>query len=999
MLRFNRYSKQANKIVRSTANNHVAVLSTFKMSFIGAFFGIFTVLALSLSGPAPSVSAAACTSDQKTTATYALQFGTGQIIQTLSGYYTVPASGRTEASCKEYGATSVTFSQLSQTSNKFSGGSTCGTFQDTITLTETPTDKNGKLDGKIQVVTGSGGKNDPCRLTDPTRYPTNISVTIKATSDPNSGGNLCANNGQHFSAYINSGKITQITEALCAQGILTTHFYKVTSDNPLAFDTRTYTESTRGKGYECTSNGYNGRLTLRKTPSDSDTSVKADLEIYTAGAVSQGFTSCDPSRSSTETVTIKRFDTTEAGEYSEIAGIYSMRVCESLGITAAQETYYDNCLNDRGDDFIQFIADCKPSDSTSREDQINCLISKAPEVEAELRALLSASGEGASTCAIEGVGWIVCPVVNFLAGLADGAFGFLADSFLRTDPEFLNTDKPTYQAWSVMRTIANVAFVIVFLIIIFSQLTGLGVSNYGVKKMLPRIVIAAILVNVSFFICQLAVDLSNILGYSIKDVFGAVGASVGGENITSGGVSPIATGEGFMGVAGGILAAVGLGLAGYALLSTLIPVLLAAVVALVMILFILVARQALIILLIVISPLAFVAFLLPNTEGLFKKWRQALTSMLLLFPIIAVVFGASSLASGILSTTFTGGLSGEASNWFGQLIAAAVMVLPLFVVPLLLKKSLDSIPMIGNALNNFSSRAGKGLGGAYKGSAFNKYREGLKADNKARISAGNYAGRNPLSRVRSRLNSTLNTNRAFNTATGGYGANRDLAAQAQDRKDRQDAIAMFGGDDDLVAAWAATGGDMGAAKLWKNREGNSLKAPQLAQMERMRAAGHHRKATSFLAAVQSMSESGKGNASTVSSALAHARSAGASETVISGANEAAKAAYRASGRGDILASLSGKSAVDGWKEVAAEKVHREAIDASNPTARANFVSYLDSDREYVSKALAGFDKMEGRAQELSRGLIVGAAQRRAITEGVTTPITTIQEAKDYFGIK
>lgn len=333
--------------------------------------------------------------------------------------------------------------------------------------------------------------------------------------------------------------------------------------------------------------------------------------------------------------------------------------------------------------------------------------------------------DGESSCAIDGIGWIICPVVNFLAGIADGAFGFLADSFLRTDPQVFNTQGAAYQAWSVMRTIANIAFVIVFLIIIMSQLTSVGISNYGVKKMLPRLVVAAILVNVSFFISQLAIDISNILGYSVKDVFESITQlTIGGENAQAAinNQSPFATGEGFAGVAGAILTGTAVGIALYALLSTFIPILLAAVVALIMIMFILVFRQAVIILLVVISPLAFVAYLLPNTESLFTKWRQALTAMLLLFPIIALVFGASTLASQILSTTFNGGLQGDTDNWFGQITAAAVMILPLFVVPTLLQKSLDGIPVLGKFASNLSSRAnanlGKKIGESYRGSLF-----------------------------------------------------------------------------------------------------------------------------------------------------------------------------------------------------------------------------------------------------------------------------------------
>lgn len=368
--------------------------------------------------------------------------------------------------------------------------------------------------------------------------------------------------------------------------------------------------------------------------------------------------------------------------------------------------------------------------------------------------------EGAPSCIIENIGWIVCPVIKFTAGLADGAFGFLADNFLRTDPEVFNTDSKTYVAWSVMRTVANVAFVIVFLIIIFSQLTSMGIANYGIKKMLPRLIIAAILVNLSYFISQIAVDLSNILGYSIKDAFEAISGTISGggsvqealNNNTSAGF--LATGNGFSDIAVGVVSVAAVGVAGYALLSTLIPVILAAVVALVMILFILIARQAIVILLVVISPLAFVAYLLPNTEAMFTKWRKALTAMLLLFPIIAIVFGASSLASTVLLETFTsaGGLDGDDNNMFGQIISAAVLVLPLFVVPTLLKKSLDGIPAIGQIASKWASRAnggvGKSIGNAYKNSAVGIGRETrararnsfFRQKNAARIEKGGIAG-------------------------------------------------------------------------------------------------------------------------------------------------------------------------------------------------------------------------------------------------------------------
>ena len=70
-----------------------------------------------------------------------------------------------------------------------------------------------------------------------------------------------------------------------------------------------------------------------------------------------------------------------------------------------------------------------------------------------------------------------------------------------------------------MRNISNVAFIVAFLVIIYSQLTSVGISNYGVKKMLPRLVIAAVLVNLSFTFCAVLLDLSNVTGYAFQDAF------------------------------------------------------------------------------------------------------------------------------------------------------------------------------------------------------------------------------------------------------------------------------------------------------------------------------------------------------------------------------------------------------------------------------------------------------------------------------------------------
>lgn len=328
---------------------------------------------------------------------------------------------------------------------------------------------------------------------------------------------------------------------------------------------------------------------------------------------------------------------------------------------------------------------------------------------------------GKTTCAIDGIGWIVCPVMTFLSKVTDAAYGFLADNFLTVDTSLVSTTtsqstssnpipSPIYLAWQTFRNLANIAFVIVFLIIIYSQITTAGINNYGIKKMLPRLIIAAILVNVSFYLCQIAVDISNLLGYGMKALFD----SLGGSGITSNANNASALQAGgkvltWASIVVGVLALT----AGLALAISL-PVLLAALLALVSIVFILLARKALIVLLIVVSPLAFVAYLLPNTEQWYKKWQKLFFSLLMLFPTIGVLFGASRLAANVIANSgaVSGGPNGP--DYVLQATAMGIASIPLFFTYSLLKNALSATGAIGAKLSGLSSAANKNLSSKVK---------------------------------------------------------------------------------------------------------------------------------------------------------------------------------------------------------------------------------------------------------------------------------------------
>ena len=284
-----------------------------------------------------------------------------------------------------------------------------------------------------------------------------------------------------------------------------------------------------------------------------------------------------------------------------------------------------------------------------------------------------------TSCDVQGIGWFICPVSNWLADGIDFMYSALQE-FLKTKPlETTNQNSGIYLAWVIMRNISNVAFIVAFLVIIYSQLTSVGISNYGVKKMIPRLVIAAVLVNLSFTICAILLDLSNIAGYAFQDAFMGIKNTIStvGENTSTWTWSEVIS----KALSNGALA-IGAITFTTELLPMLVPAATLAGLTLLLILLIMAARQALIIILIIISPLAFVCYLLPGTEKWFKKWRDSFLTMLVFFPAFSVVFGGAQLA-GILIIQNASGPNGAIMHVLGML----VQIIPLAITPLIMKFS------------------------------------------------------------------------------------------------------------------------------------------------------------------------------------------------------------------------------------------------------------------------------------------------------------------------
>ena len=281
-----------------------------------------------------------------------------------------------------------------------------------------------------------------------------------------------------------------------------------------------------------------------------------------------------------------------------------------------------------------------------------------------------------------GFGWILCAGVNLLNDIITGFLtwidGQLNWTFLAQNSGEIIT------RWQDFVNIANVLFVIAFLVMIYSMATLTGLSNYDVKKILPRLIIVAAAVNLSFYICAALADLSNIAGSGLYNLLSggadAIHVEINLDDALVAGVVLIVT----------VIAA-------FAFIGS-------GLIAIILIFACLYLRQVALIILTIVSPIALVCYLLPNTEQWTKKWFNWYTRMLLIYPMFAAVWGGSLwLANTITSTSLGSSETMPIPDFVPQMICLvipAVSIVPLF------KASGGLMGMVSNRVAGGLARTG-----------------------------------------------------------------------------------------------------------------------------------------------------------------------------------------------------------------------------------------------------------------------------------------------------
>lgn len=294
-------------------------------------------------------------------------------------------------------------------------------------------------------------------------------------------------------------------------------------------------------------------------------------------------------------------------------------------------------------------------------------------------------------CNLEGAeGWFMCPLITMVGTTSDSSYVFIKD-LLKIDVELFKTDTPTYQVWKNIRNIANIGLVLLFLMIIFSQITGYGISNYGLKKMLPKLVMATILINASFFLSQLLIDLSNILGSSVVGFFEGLTDNIFLRNEFSNSEKGTLAVTSISTLLLGIMTIKSVQRV-KALYSIIMPMIVSFILVIVTTGLLLVVRKAAGVVLVVIAPIAFLSLIFPNLESGYRFWKKGMTGVIVMFPTIGMLFGAAGFVSALIINS--------SNSFLTQALGIVVSAMPLVFTPTLVKNAIASLPMVGQSINN-----------------------------------------------------------------------------------------------------------------------------------------------------------------------------------------------------------------------------------------------------------------------------------------------------------
>lgn len=313
--------------------------------------------------------------------------------------------------------------------------------------------------------------------------------------------------------------------------------------------------------------------------------------------------------------------------------------------------------------------------------------------------------------------WVLFYVAYVIAWIGASIISANLNPYIMTT---VLTSDNIYKGWQIFRDIANLLYILILLLVALG--TIFRSDTYNAKKMLPRLIIVAFLMNFSMMLTELVIDFGNIMMYGIlrmmcppnsttcfQDFYSQMMQSIdylykeftflSFINVTRQGVVGMAIATIYTFVYGLTLIALGI---------------------------FLLIRIAVLAVLVVISPLAFFGMVSPGLKRVSNEWWDKLLSYSLFGPVFALLLYVAGLMA---MTTFTvnPGVTttnpnlGAMTGLFATIISNIIpLVFLLAIVPITKSMGMMGAGMIMNNTVGLSAAVG-GLAGGYIGSSLDRF--------------------------------------------------------------------------------------------------------------------------------------------------------------------------------------------------------------------------------------------------------------------------------------
>jgi hypothetical protein len=212
-------------------------------------------------------------------------------------------------------------------------------------------------------------------------------------------------------------------------------------------------------------------------------------------------------------------------------------------------------------------------------------------------------------------------------------------------------------AWETVRNIALSLLTLFLVLIAFANALQYNIEKFGLNRIVPKIIIAIILSWLSWAIATFMFDLANAFQNSAWEIGSTTLDSLGsGEIISSGDTA-----------------------ATLAALIAAVVILILLVLSIFALFITLLVRVVMLSFLIVVSPIAFILYILPFTEQYYKRWWKEFFKWILMGPLVVMI-----LAIGLIVLNNEGGSATNVSpselNTSGIDVLIRLMIFAGFVV-------------------------------------------------------------------------------------------------------------------------------------------------------------------------------------------------------------------------------------------------------------------------------------------------------------------------------